>query len=79
MSTFAGTNWLEAIFLEPDPKGRESVARSATVERRMKLQSGMRMTCGVCCPPGNPTNLLAEALAATPCASVEDFVPSRFL
>src|SRR6266567_6968436 len=40
MSTFADTNWLEAIYFEPDSKDRESVARSATVVRRMRAQSG---------------------------------------
>ena len=39
MSAFADTNWLEAIYFEPHPEDGESVARSATVERRMRLQS----------------------------------------
>jgi predicted nucleic acid-binding protein len=40
VNSFADTNWLEAIYFEPDPNDRESVARSATVERRMRVQSG---------------------------------------
>ena len=40
MNVFADTNWLEAVYFEPDPQDAESVKRSAVAERRMRRLSG---------------------------------------
>ena len=36
MNIFADTNWLEAVYFEPDPEDKESIRRSAIAERRMR-------------------------------------------
>lgn len=40
MTIFADTNWLEALYFEPDPLDKDSLARAAVVERRMRKHVG---------------------------------------
>jgi predicted nucleic acid-binding protein len=40
MITFADTNWLEALYFEPDPQDHRAVARARIVLRRMRSHSG---------------------------------------
>jgi predicted nucleic acid-binding protein len=37
---FADTNWLEALYFEPDSNDKETTARAAIVDRRMRKESG---------------------------------------
>lgn len=38
MNAFADTNWLEALYLKPDPENRSGMMRKAIAERRMRHQ-----------------------------------------
>jgi len=40
MNVFADTNWLEALYFEPQADDREALSRAATVRRRMRKHSG---------------------------------------
>ncbi|HEY5910754.1 MAG TPA: PIN domain-containing protein [Verrucomicrobiae bacterium] len=40
MTVFADTNWLEALYFEPDPSDKRALSRAAVVHRRMRRHSG---------------------------------------
>lgn len=44
---FADTNWLVALYLDPDPKDPEALQRRATVERYMRMHNSQLATSHV--------------------------------